>query len=267
MQQGLFITEEPEMLTRVVLVACIVCAAAAAMAAEDRATIELEGRYWMPDLSTSGRFVDEGNLGTDIDFKDDLGLSDKNFPQARITLNLGENHRLRASYTPISYSGDHNLIKTIIFSDTTYNIGTRVITDLDIQYITLGWAWQFVNIGNGTLKLGPVVDLKGFIFDASLQAPALGVDESAGAPAGFPTIGLALDVNPRDKVNIFAEVTGVYAGKYGYFADGEAGLKLIPIKNLSISGGYKILKLDAEYEESFLKLRIGGPFVGAALRF
>jgi hypothetical protein len=83
----------------------------------------------------------------------------------------------------------------------------------------------------------------------------------------LPTLGSALDINPHKIVNIFAEVSGMYAGEYGSFLDGEAGVKIIPIKNLSVLGGYRIFYLKAEDDSDFAKLKISGPFVGATLRF
>jgi len=237
-----------------------------AAAGEQRATLELEGRWWMPNLSAEGK-VEQDDIGTEIDFKNDLGLADKDFPFGRLTWYIGPNSRLRASYTPISYSGDTAITKQIIFDGTTYTAGSRVITDLSVQYITFGWVWQPINIANGTFKLGPQIDLKGFLIDASLRAPALGVDESANVPAGFPTLGLVADLNPTERMNVFADISGISAGSYGYFFDAEAGLKLIPVKNLSIVGGYKILRLNAEMDPDFFKMQIAGPFAGLTLRF
>ena len=148
-------------------------------------------------------------------------------------------------------------------------MGTRVITDLDVKYLRLGWAWQLTNIANSKVKFGILLEAKGFVLDTSLEAPNLipPIKESARFRVGLPTIGAALDVNPHKVVNVFAEVSGIYAGEYGYFLDGEAGVKIIPIKNLSVVGGWRTLNFKGEDDPDFAKLRISGPFVGATLRF
>jgi hypothetical protein len=47
----------------------------------------------------------------------------------------------------------------------------------------------------------------------------------------------------------------------------EAGIKLIPIKILSIMGGYRLLEFKAEDDRDFAKARVHGPFVGVTVRF
>lgn len=230
--------------------------------------VEFEGRYWITDLTAKAE-VTESGIGTDIDFKDDLGLKDENFPDVRFTWYTGPKSKLRLAYTQVAYSGEKNVERTIEFDGKTYTAGTRVITDLDVKYLRVGWAWQFINIANGKVKLGTLVEVKGFLVDISLDAPnlILPVKESEEFIGVLPTVGAALDINPHKIVNIFAEVSGIYAGEYGYFLDGEAGVKIIPIKNLSVLGGYRIFYLKAEDDSDFAKLKISGPFVGATLRF
>jgi len=230
--------------------------------------VEFEGRYWITDLTAKAK-VTESGIGTDIDFKADLGLKDENFPDVRFTWYTGPKSKLRLAYTQVAYSGAKNVERTIEFNGKTYVVGTRVITDLDVKYLRLGWAWQFINIAEGKVKLGTLLEAKGALVDISLDAPNLipPIEESEDFIGGLPTVGVALDINPHKIVNVFAEVSGIYAGKYGYFLDGEAGLKIIPIKNLSILGGYRILDFKVEDDPDFAKLKISGPFLGATLRF
>ena len=49
--------------------------------------------------------------------------------------------------------------------------------------------------------------------------------------------------------------------------EAEAGIKLIPIKILSVLGGYRILEFKGKVEEAHLRTRIYGPFVGMTVRF
>jgi hypothetical protein len=235
---------------------------------DTRPKIEFEGRYWITELAAKGKVTGFG-IGTEIDFKDDLGLKDEGFPDVRFTWHTGPKSKLRLAYTQVAYRGDEIIRRTIQFGGKTYTVGTRVKTALDVKYLSLGWAWQFIDIANGTVKFGTLLEAKGFSVDASLDAPNQipPIKESEEFVGGLPTIGGALDINPHRIVNVFAEVSGIYAGKYGYFLDGEAGVKVIPIKNLSVLGGYRILSFKAEDEPDFAKLRISGPFVGATLRF
>lgn len=256
------------MLKQLLIIICFLLVTPDFSFAKNDINVEFEGRYWITDLTAEAKVTEDG-IGTEIDFQDDLGLDDKNFPEGRFTWYPGANSRIRVSYTQISYDGDKEIDKTIDFAGETYSIGTRVITDLELKYLRLGWIWQFVNIRNGTFKFGTVLEGKVAWIDASLDAPneIPPVKESEKLWGGLPTIGVAVDINPHEVVNIFGEISGMTAGKYGYFIDGEAGVRIIPIKNLSIIGGYRIFDIKAKDDPDFAKLRISGFFSGVTLRF
>jgi hypothetical protein len=230
--------------------------------------LEFEGRYWFTDLEGDIK-ITENDIGTDIDLKDDLDIKDEGYPEGRFTWYTGKNSKIKVAYTQVGYDGDANLQRTILFDGTTYNVGTRVVTELDIKYASIGWAWQFINIDNGFFKLGTLIEAKGFWTEASLEAPDLPtpIKEKEEFVFGLPTIGIALDINPHKMLNIFAEGSGMTAGQYGYMYDVEVGIKLIPIKILSIMGGYRLLEFKAEDDSDFAKVRVHGPFVGVTVRF
>ena len=171
------------------------------------------------------------------------------------------------SYTPISYKSDSNLKRTIEFAGETYALNTRVDTALDLQYLSFGWAFQFVNVEGGKFKFGTLLEVKGVLGDVSLAAPNLAIDNAWNFSAWLPTLGLAMDINPTPFINIFAEISGMTAGQYGTIWEGEAGIKFIPFKNFSISGGYRVVSIDARDDPDYAKVQLGGPFVGLSLRF
>jgi len=81
-------------------------------------------------------------LGTDIDFKNDLDIKDEGYPEVRLTWYTGKKSKIRIAYTQVGYEGDANIQRTIQYNGTTYDVGTRVVTDLDIKYASIGWVWQ-----------------------------------------------------------------------------------------------------------------------------
>ncbi|NIQ37689.1 MAG: DUF4124 domain-containing protein [Proteobacteria bacterium] len=230
--------------------------------------LEFEGSFWITDLTAEAK-VTNSIIGTDIDLKADLGIEDENLLDLRVVWHTGPRTELRLAYTRAEYSGDENIARTLEFGGETFTAGARVITDVDIEYIRFGWTWQFVDIANGTVKFGPLLEAKGFLLDMSLEAPSLipPVEESEKFAGALPTVGAVLDINPHKVVNVFAEISGIYAGKYGHFFDGEAGVKIIPIKYLTVVGGWRLLDLKIEDDPDFAELRLSGPFVGATLRF
>ncbi len=231
-------------------------------------TLELEGRYWIPDLSgkvkASETFVD-----TKIDLKRDLGINDENFPEVRLTWHTGPKSRIRVAYTQAGFDGDETLSRSFEFEGQSFTAGTRVETDVKVRYLRIGWIWQFIDIGKGAVKLGTLLEGKGFWGRASLEAPdlSLPIQELEKFLLVLPTIGAALDINPHRMLNIFGEVSGLTAGSYGYVYDAEAGIKLIPVKFLSIVAGYRIFEIKATHSHDSARLRFHGPFAGATLRF
>jgi hypothetical protein len=234
---------------------------------QQRVILEVEGRYWFTELEGSMK-VEESGFGTDIDFVEDLDIKDENYPEIRVTWYTGPKSKIRAAYTEVNYEGDENLERTVQFAGETYPAGTRVITDVDMKYLRVGWAWQFINLG-GVVKLGTLIEAKVFRFDGSLDASNFisPISESERFTFGLPTIGVALDINPHKMVNIFAEGSGLPAGSYGYVYDAEVGIKFIPVRIFSIIGGYRIMEFKAENDDDFAKIRIHGPFVGLTIRF
>jgi hypothetical protein len=231
--------------------------------------LELEGRYWFTDLQGKIKVTDSNDVGTDIDLKTDLGINDENIPEIRLFWYPGRKTKIWAAYGRVGYEGDENIQKTIEFGDSTYTVGTRVETDLDINYFNLSWAWQFIYIDNGFLKLGTLLEAKVFWVKGSLEAPDLTtpVKESDSFVFGLPTLGFAFDLNPHRMLNIYAQGSGMYAGNYGYMYDAEIGVKLIPIKILSIMGGYRMMQFRAEHDENYARAKLHGPFVGVTVRF
>lgn len=232
-------------------------------------TIEFELMQWMPDLTAEARVSDEAIQGSDIDFKDELGLDDENFIDARFSWYFAKNNKLRLTYSNIAYSGDKVISEEIVFDGETYEVGGRVITDLDIQYFRLGWIWQFISTDDGVFKLGSILEAKIFSIDASLEERGESVEESEEVTGGLPTIGLAADINPHKMVNLFAEISGMTFGDYGEMYDAEIGARFIFLENYSIIANYRIFKIDVEDDEDddYVDIEISGPSIGASIRF
>jgi hypothetical protein len=228
--------------------------------------VEFEARYWFAATHSRMRF---DNGGTDIDFKNDLGIQDANFPEGRFTYyGRGRSH-LHFSYTPIEYSGDINATRTLFFGGKQYTVGSRVLTDFKIQHLQLGWAYQFVNIHNGVFKLGTLLQGNGFLMKGRLRAPNLtpAVDEQQDLSVGLPTVGLAMDINPHSKVNLFADVSGIKLGKYGYFLNSDVGVKIRPVKNAFFTAGYRNFNLHAKNDPDFVRVELRGFFIGGGTHF
>ncbi len=232
-----------------------------------QAQVDLEGRYWMPQMSARIR-VERGGFGTDIDARRDLGIPDANFPQGGITWTHGRN-ALSFTYTPVDLSGDQTVSRTIVFRGQSYVVGTRVQSDLEVSHLELRWAFQFVRVADGHVRFGPMVEAEGFLLRGSLRAPELNppVSDRETLEFGLPAPGVALDLEPRPWLDIYGRVAGMKAGGYGHHVGSESGLKLRPWRPLSLAAGYRTFNLHVENSPDFALLRLRGPFLGAGVRF
>ena len=246
----------------------VLCLLAVSTVLAQDAVVEFEGRYWMTNFSAEAKVTQAGQ-GSDINLKSDLGIADKNFPSGRFSFFISPTHRLTLNYTPISYNTDSTIKRTVEFGGETYAIDTRVIAALNLQYLRFGWAYQFVNLEGGKFKLGTLLEIKGVQGDVSLAAPDLAspIDNGWSFYAWLPTVGIALDINPTPFLNFFAEFSGLPAGQYGTIWEAEAGIKYIPFKNFSISGGYRLVDIEARNDPDYARVKLGGPFLGLSLRF
>lgn len=227
-------------------------------------TVEIDGRYWMPNLTSSVKSTEAG-LGSRTNLRSDLGVRKESLPDIRLSTGQGA---LRMAYNQVSLSGNRFVGQNIEFGGEIFTAGTRVKTDIEFNYLRLGWAWKFIDLFE-TGKIGPLLEIKSIWGRASLEAPELvsPVRESLRFALGIPTLGLAAEINPHEVIQIFAEVSGLPAGNIGYFLDAEGGIKIIPVTYLTIVGGYRIFDMKVERRSDFFKLRMDGPFVGATLRF
>jgi hypothetical protein len=237
-------------------------------AAAQEAQFELEGRYWLSDFSAEARWTDNGQ-GTDINLKTDLGLENKGLPGGRFVLAFNPQNRLWFAYIPVTYRSDTRLRRTVEFGGEVYEVGTRVLTDLKMHYLRLGWAYQFIDMEGGRFKAGTLVELKGVRGEVALAAPELAdpIDNAWSFYAVLPTFGVVLDVYPVPFLHLFAEVSGLPAGKYGTMWEAETGIQFIPVKNLSVNGGYRWVNIEARKDPDYAKIRVSGPFLGLSLRF
>lgn len=250
------------------LVLAAIVLALAAPPAWGQILVELEGRYWVPDLDASIKVDDDSLPGTDIDLEDDLGLDREEAPEGRLTIRTGLVSRLRLAYTRLAFDADETLERTIQFGGETFAAGQTVASEVEVHYGRVGWFWQPVTVP-GILRFGPLFEVKGFWVEASIETrgPGPTVSETERFPLALPTVGLALEVTPHDLIQLFVEASGVPLGDLGHVVDAEAGVRLTPLPILAISAGYRAFDVRIGDDDDKAELTLFGPFVGAVLRF
>lgn len=259
---------------KILLCIVFVFATAGAGSAQDQrdVNVEFEGIYWFSELRANAQASGETSRGTEFNLERDTGLGDRDIATGRFTWFTGPKSRLVMDYAERDFHGQRVLDRQIVFQDRTYDVGASVETDLSFKFARLGWIWQFVTSDQEKFKLGTILEARGLASELSLSGQAAGLGQTKTEEKieiGLPTLGIAVDYNPSDSVNLFLRTSGMYFGRLGYFGDGEAGIKLIPGRTLSISGGYRYQTIEGREDgnDSFVRLTFKGPFAAASLRF
>ncbi|MEZ5333058.1 MAG: YfaZ family outer membrane protein [Thermoanaerobaculia bacterium] len=241
---------------------------AVAAGAQSPSRVEIEARYWSADLGGTVEVLEAGQ-GTTIDLADDLGVESDEPIELRLTLRPSRRTQIRLSWTDLAFAGDNVLSRTIEFAGQMYTLSTRVVSQMDVEYARAGFSWQFLSNRDGTFRLGPLVEVKGFRGEASIVAPDLPfpAEESQDFEGAFGAVGAVLDIEAGDRVQIFAEATYVVEADDADGTDFEAGARVLLTRNLAAVGGYRSFSVDATEGDDNFDIDIEGPYVGLTLRF
>ena len=236
--------------------------------AQQRSNVELEARYWLAEPSGTVE-VHEGGLGTTIDLEGDLGIEEDEPVEVRLTVRPSRRTQIRLAWTNLSFDGDNVLSRTIEFGGQTFSFSTRVVSHLDVDYARAGFAWQFLSNREGTFRLGPLVEVKGFRGEASIAAPDLPfpAQESEELEGAFGAVGAVLDIEAGRWVQIFAEGTYVLEADDAEGTDVEAGVRVLLGEHVALTGGYRSFSVEAAEDDDDFDLEIEGPYAGVTLRF
>lgn len=268
------------MLKKLAVVICVLMGTASLAVAQDEdqqdkkskqdVTIELEGRYWFPDFKGDMR-VGLGQVrGTELDVERDLDLDlDKDIPIGRLTWYTGPKSRIFFEYRRAQYDGEVTTGFPITFKDATFDVNARLASELEIDFYRLGWVWQFISLADGKFELGTQLEARYVDASATLEGQIGGqsASRSEDIAAPLPLIGLALDWYPIDELDIFASAVGIPEIDGARYFSAEAGLKFVPIRNLSVSGGWRHEEVRVEDDDNFVDVRFTGPFAAVSLRF
>jgi hypothetical protein len=167
--------------------------------------IELSAALWSPSADINVSSESLGIPGTNINFKDDLGLSDQRFAQLKLVLRATKRNKFRVEFIPIKYEQSATLTKDIIFNGQRYRIGLPVNSTLDWK------AWRFAYeidvISRDRGFLGIVLDAKYTDVQATLASSV--ANEFAHAKAPIPAIGGIGRFYVMPNISVTAELTGL----------------------------------------------------------
>lgn len=230
--------------------------------------IELAGTLWNPTVFGSVSSAEFGLAGTALDFTTDLGFEQTRFKDLRIVLRPARKHRLRAQYTPIAYSGESVLQRTITFRGIKFDAALPIVSEFEWKVWRFGYEYDFIYRDRGFL--GVLFEGRYTQFVASLDAP--GRSEFTSAKAPLPAIGIVGRAYVLPSVALNFEVSGLKlpnvdpkyeANYYDWDINGTINLT----HNVGVEIGWRRMTTYLKVDTDEADMKFQGMWFGAALRY
>jgi len=239
-------------------------------------TYHIEGfaGLWWPtadiSIASGGSGSLTGIIGTQIDFRNDLGLTDQRFPEVRLVLRPAKSHKFRFQYIPITYTQAATLTRDIKFNGQLYRVNLPVNSSLDWGAYRFSYEYDFIvkNRGFG----GFILDAKYTDVQASLATPVANLNEVARAQAPIPALGGIARVYVVPNISITGEVTGFklprVSDRYdGHYADFDIYGTVNVTNNVGAQFGYRLLDVGYLVKNDTGTLTLKGLYVGIVARY
>lgn len=221
----------------------------------ERYRLRLEYREYRPELTGKARKGTTTSEGSLIDVLDDLGLEDDRTFEGRGIFQLKQGHKLRGSYTPLEYRGDHEVPNTFTYGDTRYERFTRVRSSIKGYYAGADYEWDFIQRQGGFL--GVVLGARGFDVDTVVLDVSDNVREADTIRVVVPVLGLTTRLY-TGRLSFEAEATGLSVGDKGHMIEVDGGVRYHISDRLAVGIGYRYLDLEGKDGRDEVKLKLGG---------
>ena len=223
------------------------------------------GYYWFPSLDGTVK-VDDDIEGTTIDFDNDLGIDNENYPSVEAFVGLGDHH-LSLTYTEIDYSGKNRLTREITFGGETYSFGAEVDSSIQYSMIDLHYQYDILDLENilAGFSLGAVAQVK--YLDGDISLKTTGIDEQEDFTLPIPMVGVNLHVGILADI-LEARLRGTIIGYSGNaIYEVMADISFTPFPFIDIHGGYKTFVIDIDEDDVVFDYDMSGPYVAVTVGF
>lgn len=169
--------------------------------------IEASAGAWNPAAGLVITSTGLGILGTAVDFKKDLGLTDHRFGELHLVLRPATRHKFRLDYIPIKYDKQaHPIVREIIFNGQKYTIGVPVTWQLEWQAYRFAYEYDFIKKNRGFGGL--ILETKYTKLATSLRTPFQTSGEGFTLRGPLPSLGGIGRGYITPNISITGEVTG-----------------------------------------------------------
>lgn len=231
--------------------------------------VEVGGYLWHPTPQIAITSESLGIIGSRIDFVDDFGIEGKTFKQLRVALRPGLKHKFRFEYTPIGWTQEARLSRTIVFNGQRFDVSLPVLADLKWTAMRFAYEWDFVYRDRGFF--GVVLEAKYTDVQASLENALIG-REFVSAKAPIPAVGFIGRGYVVPNVSITGEFTffklpDVDEDYKGNYYDFDLYGTVNFTNNFGAQAGFRRMTVFYKVDEDEGNFKLKGLYFGGVARF
>ena len=231
--------------------------------------IEGSAGFWVPSANMSIASEALGIVGSTIDFKNDLGLTDQRFSEISVVGRPARKHKLRFSYIPIEFIQESTIKRDIKFNGQLYAKGLPVNSDLLWKAYRFAYEYDFITRNRGFG--GFILEAKYTDVTATLKSPI--VEEFIHAKAPIPAIGGIVRVYVVPNISVTGELTGVkipdiISKEYkAHYADLDIYGTLNFTNNIGVQGGFRSIDVGYHVDSDTGSFVLKGIYFGVVARY
>jgi hypothetical protein len=242
----------------------------------DAYTIRFDG-FWFYAHPT-GNFMGANNSGT-FDLNSDVRFQTYSTFKAKADWKFTRKNHLFFEVTPFNQTKTFTAMRTIVFRDQTYTIGTIVSANLTSDVYVPGYQYDIFRRKHWHLGVriqSNVIDVGGSLTAAAQVVngvPHSAVFSSSRLLVPLPTGGLDTRVylipNSR-RLFVTGNGVGMYFFGYGNYWSAAGTVGLTITKHLSVGGGYQVgsdLKIKTKTDRTGIRLTQKGALAGLEFSF
>jgi len=243
------------------------------LATGEKFHIEGGADFWFPNteilVASGGTGALSGLVGTQINAKTDLGLTNKRLPKLELTLRPVRSQKFRLEYIPINFEASTTLSRNIDFNGQRYRLGLPTNTTLDWKAYRFAYEFDFVTKNRGFAGL--VIEAKYTDVAVQLTSPVL--SEFASARAPLPALGGIGRFYVVPNISITGEVTGFKLpdsidNRYGgHYVDIDIYGTVNFSDNFGVKGGFRSLDMGYLVKQDSGSFTLKGIYFGVVARY
>jgi hypothetical protein len=235
----------------------------------ERFHIEAGADFWFPTADMVVSSEQLGIVGSQIDFKKTLGLTDQRFPSIQVQLRPARSHKFRLNYIPVNYTQTTTLNQDIVFNGIRYRLGLPVNSTLDWKTYEIGYEYDFVVKNWGFVGF----DLQAKYTDVQVSLASPIASEFAHARGPIPAIGGIARYYVVPNISITGELSGfkipdsIDSRYNAHYVDLDIYGTLNFTNNIGVKGGYRSRDVGYLIKSDSGQFTMKGIYFGAVVRY